>query len=203
MLKPQIMKNNYTLLWLLSLFTFSFISAQECPEILGSSSSATIIHFKIVDGSCSDYPSSISVASSTFDKLTCTGTDLKYGLTSGSPLSPFDTFSSDFGSGMICDYINGELRRETLSIEQLSNTVDEMRVFPNPLTNSNDINVLFSTSISAQINIFDLTGKIVLSEDISNASTKRISISSLNNGIYMLQVVADNVSTTRKIVVMK
>lgn len=203
MLKPQIMKNNYTLLWLLSLFTFSFLSAQECPEFLGSSSSSTIIHFKIVDGSCTDYPSSISVAGSTFDKLTCAGTDLKYGLTSGSALSPFDTFSSDFGSGMTCDYINGELRRETLSVEQFSNMIDAMRVFPNPLTNTNKVNVLFSNAITAQINIYDLTGKLVLSEEISNASTKRINISSLNNGIYMLQVVADNASTTRKIVVMK
>ncbi|MBT8265850.1 MAG: T9SS type A sorting domain-containing protein [Bacteroidia bacterium] len=197
------MKNNYTLLWLLSLLSFSFIDAQVCPETLGNSSTSTLVHFKIVSNSCIDYPSTISIAGSTFDKSSCNGTNLKYELSTGDPLSSEDTFSVDFGSGMVCDYLNGELRRETLSIDQFSNDVESVKVFPNPITTNSELNLHFSTSISAKIFIYDLIGKVVLDDEISNDSTKLLNVSNLNNGIYMLQIVTDTMSTTRKIVVMK
>ncbi len=197
------MKYNYALLWLLSLFTFSFINAQNCPETLGNNSTTTLIHFNIAEGSCNSYPSTITVEASTFSYKSCNGTNLKYELTSGAPLSIFDTFSADFGSGMVCDYLEGVLRQETLSIGQVSNVLESIKVFPNPITNGNEINVAFSKNISGHIYIYDITGKIVLSEEIAQATTKQINISSLNNGIYMLQIVAENASNTRKIVVMK
>ena len=197
------MKKNYAFLWLLSLFTISFSYAQECPEVLGESSSSTLIHFKIVDGTCSEYPSTIYVSGSEFEKAICSGEDLKYELMSGAPLSPHDTFSSDFGQGMVCDYINGELRRETLSIEQFSSTLESLRIYPNPLTSSDVVNIRFNDNLSASISIFDLTGKVVLKDEITNSNNKGVNIASLNNGIYMLQISGDKASITRKIVVMK
>jgi hypothetical protein len=197
------MKNYYTLLWLLSLFAFTNVNAQVCPETLGNSSTSTLIHFKIAANSCNSYPSQITVESSTFDKISCNGTNLKYQLSSGNPLTIFDTFSSDFGSGMICDYMDGLLRNETLSVEQISNGISDLRVFPNPLTEGNDLNVLFSKNVTAQIHVYDISGKLILKEELSNGISKQINISSLNNGIYLLKIEGENTSTSRKIVVMK
>lgn len=197
------MKKNYALLWLLSLLTVSFSYAQNCPEVLGASSNSTLIHFKINDGTCSEYPSTIYVSGSEFEKASCSGEDLKYELTSGAPITPHDTFSSDFGQGMICDYLEGLLRQETLSVEQFSANLESLRIYPNPLTSSNVVNVRFNENISASIQVFDLTGKIVLKDEITNSSSKGINISGLNNGIFMLQISGDNASITRKIVVMK
>ncbi|RZW45363.1 MAG: T9SS type A sorting domain-containing protein, partial [Flavobacteriaceae bacterium] len=56
---------------------------------------------------------------------------------------------------------------------------------------------------NCKIFIYDLIGKVVLDDEISNDSTKLLNVSNLNNGIYMLQIVTDTMSTTRKIVVMK
>lgn len=196
------MKINYALLWLLSLFTFSFINAQSCPETLGNQSTYDLIHFKIDSGTCSNYPSSITVEGSTFDKMSCNGTNLKYELSSGAPLTFEGTFSANIGTST-CDYLDGVLRMETLSIEQFSDVIKSLKVFPNPLTDAGDINIQFSKNISASINIYDLTGKVVLSDELVNTTAKQINVSSLNNGIYLLQIVADNSSTTRKIVVMK
>lgn len=196
------MKKNYALLWLLSLFTVAFINAQSCPETLGSQSTFDLIHFKIDPGTCNDYPSSIMAEGSTFTQKSCNGTNLKYELSSGSPLAMEDTFSVTIGTST-CDYLDGVLRQETLSIEQYSDTVKSFKVFPNPLTNTNEINIQFSKSISASINIYDLTGKVVLSDELVEKTAKQIDVSSLNNGIYMLQIVAENSTATRKIVVMK
>jgi len=190
-------------LWLLSLFTFANLNAQVCPETLGNSSTTTLIHFKIAASTCSDYPLTISVEGSTYDRISCNGTNLKYELSSGAPLTIFDTFSADFGSGWTCDYLDGVLRDDTLSIENISVGFKDLKVFPNPLTNSKSMNLMFNKNVSAQINIYDLTGKLVISDEIANESVKQINISSLYSGIYMLQVVADNTSTSRKIVVMK
>ncbi|NND51130.1 MAG: T9SS type A sorting domain-containing protein [Flavobacteriaceae bacterium] len=196
------MNKNYALLWLASLFTFSFINAQSCPETLGNQSTNDLIHFKIDPGSCSEYPSFITVEGSTFDKMSCNGTNLKYELSSGSPLTYAETFSASIGTST-CDYLDGVLRQETLSVEQYSDALYSLKVFPNPLTEADVINLQFNKNITASINMYDLTGKVVLSDELVNRTAKQINVSSLNNGIYMLQIVAENSSTTRKIVVMK
>ncbi len=196
------MKKNYFLFWLLPFLSISFANAQFCPENLGDASTISLVHFKIEMGSCEDYPSSISIAGSVFDKMSCDGTNLKYDLTSGAPLSDPLTFSSEFGFGT-CDYLDGELRRQTLSLEDFESTIESVKVYPNPQTDNNDINIAFTKNMSGDINVFDLTGKLVLKDKISNVAHKQVSISTLNNGIYMLQIVADGSSTARKIVIMR
>lgn len=186
--------------FLLFVMSFQLINAQSCPTSIGNSSTTTRPHFKISSGTCNDYPNSISIDGSTFSKGACNGTNLYYDLTSGPALSSDDTFTANFGNGD-CVYVNGTL--QTLSIETEENPVSKTKVFPNPIAESDVLNLLFNKNVSGQLNLFDVTGKLVFRDAISNTNMKKINISGLNNGIYMLQIVADNVSSTRKIVVMK
>lgn len=185
------------------LFAFTYVNAQVCPETLGNSSTKTLIHYKIADNSCGDYPLSISVEGSTYDQISCNGINMKYQLSSGSPLTIFDTFSADFGYGMTCDYISGVLRDETLSIDQVSDGFNDLKIFPNPLTEGNEIHVRFSQNVSVKLHVYDISGKIVLTKEIANAFSEKLNISGLNNGIYLLKIEGDNASTSRKIVIMK
>ena len=195
------MKNYYAVLWLfVSLITTNLINAQGCPEELGNQTSDTLIHFKIEANTCEYYPDSITVEGKSFDKKSCNGTNLKYELVSGTPLTYEDTFSAEMGFGT-CDYLNGELRRETLSVEQIS-ILDTMKIYPNPVTSGNTVHLDFTTVVEGQLRVFDLTGKQVITDQISQTSTKLLDISTLNNGVYLLQIAAEDSTTSRKIVIM-
>ena len=196
------MKINYAILWLLPLFSISLITAQNCPQTLGESSTDILVHFKISEGDCDDFPPSISIQGSLFDKKYCDGVDLKYELNSGNPIPIYNTFSVDLGFGT-CEYLNGEIRRETLGVETISETINSLRIYPNPVSSGDEINVSFNRNIDADIMIYDLTGKLVMKNNISSSSTKSLNISTVNNGIYMLQIVAENSVTSRKFVIMR
>jgi hypothetical protein len=195
------MKNNYIIAIFVFLLSIQLGNAQECPYEIGNSSTVTDPHFKIVPATCADYPDMITIDGSTFTKVICNGSNLFYTLDAGqTPLSSSVSFVADFGFA-VCTYLNSQL--QTLSVESFSHSINSLRVFPNPLTGSDQLSVQFDKNVSAQLNIYDLTGKLVISEEIENSSTKQIHISSLNSGVYMLQIVADSASTSRKIVVMK
>ena len=196
------MKINYTILWLLPLFSISLITAQNCPQTLGESTSDILVHFRIDQGNCDDFPSSINIQGSLFDKEYCDGIDIKYELKEGSPIPIYDTFSVDLGFG-ICEYLEGEIRRETLGVETISETINSLRIYPNPVASGDEININFNRSLDADIKIYDLTGKLVMKDNISSSSTKSLNISTVNNGIYMLQIVAENSATSRKFVIMR
>lgn len=92
------------------------------------------------------------------------------------------------------------------SINENSN-VFGMGVYPNP-TNA-DANVSFSLNNAADVNITvtDLSGKVVYSNALGNvaAGTTEVVLNTaaLSNGIYMINVAADNAVSTEKLVIRK
>ena len=196
------MKINYAILWLLPLLSISLLNAQNCPETLGESSTDILVHFRIDEGDCQDFPSSISIQGRLFDKKYCDGIDLKYELNIGDPLPIYDTFSVDLGFGL-CEYLDGVIRRENLSVDSISENINSLRVYPNPVSSGDEINISFGRDLDADIMIYDLTGKLVMKDNISSSSTRSLNISTVNNGIYMLQIVAENSATSRKFVIMR
>jgi len=199
------MKQNYYLFMLLTFLTVNVIHAQfVCPELLGNQTTVTTIHYKIAGGSCSNYPNNILVTynsySQSFTKTSCNGSNLKY-TTDGLPLPVVDSFTTYFGlAGNICQYQNGVL--VTLSDNQV--TLDEqVIIFPNPIMYGDDIKIKFRSNMSAKLNLYNVTGKLVLSDEVNDSDSKRMTTSNLTNGIYMLQIESDNQSATRKILIMK
>jgi len=198
------MKKNYILLTLLVFLTSNIIYAQfACPESLGPQSTTTTIHFKITAGTCSSYPANIFVAegaySETFTLSSCTGTNLKY-TTTGSPLPVADSFASFFPNGGTCNYLNGTL--VTLSDDEVS-LKDKVLIYPNPVLNGDNLSIKFKFNLSAKLELYNVTGKLVLSDAVSNQDKKEVNTNALANGIYMLKISTDNASTTRKVVIMK
>ena len=80
------------------------------------------------------------------------------------------------------------------SIEENSQIIN---IFPNPT--SEYINIESINNID-EIRIFDIQSRVVFSEKI-NSKTKRINISNLSTGIYITEVLIDNIITRKKFVI--
>jgi hypothetical protein len=199
------MKKNYSLFMLLVLLFANFIHAQfACPELLGTQTTTTTIHFKISAGTCNSYANQIFVSyqgySATFTKSSCNGVNLKYSSPPGQPLPIADSFSTSFPGGGVCQYINGTL--VTLSDNEVSLS-DKVLIYPNPVLNGDRLTIKFGSNIAAKLEIYNVTGKLVLSDVVNNDHSKEVNTNALYNGIYMLKISTDEASTTRKFVIMK
>jgi len=94
----------------------------------------------------------------------------------------------------------------SLSVNENEN-VFGMAVFPNPA--NSDANVSFSLNNAADVNITitDLSGKVVYTDNLANVSagTTEVSLNTaaLSNGVYMINVAADNAVSTEKLIIRK
>jgi len=198
------MKKNYLFLFLLAILSVNLIHAQfACPELLGTQSTTTSLQFKINPGSCASYPNNLYATyqgiSVNFLRASCNGTNLKYNAISGSLPDP-DDFVVFFQGGGVCTYQNGVL--VTLSDDEISFS-DKVLIYPNPVLNGNELNIKFKSNISAKFEMYNVAGKLVMTDEVSNQDTKTIKTNALSNGIYLLKISSDNASTTRKVVIMK
>ncbi|PWI30347.1 hypothetical protein DI383_07790 [Flavobacteriaceae bacterium LYZ1037] len=197
------MKNYYLfLLTVMAMFSFNQSYAQFCPPT-GFTNGTSLYFFYDAGGvMCGDRPNTISVGASEFTMAVCESGYSIYDLTSGAPVANINYFIADFGIGT-CEYTNGDLTEETLSISQVDDVVKTTKVFPNPLTSGNSIHLIFSSHLNGKVNVYDVTGKIVLSSEINNLSRKEIDASSLANGVYLLKIDAGSSSITKKVIIMK
>jgi hypothetical protein len=95
------------------------------------------------------------------------------------------------------------LTNETLSIGQVEAILNTLKVYPNPVTNGNILNVKFSNHLSADIHLYDVTGKLVLTNKIDNLNHQKVDVNQLPNGMYFLKIGIDNLTITQKVVVMR
>jgi hypothetical protein len=77
------------------------------------------------------------------------------------------------------------------SVSEL-NYSNKMNVFPNPATNNITVSMDRTIANIADINIFDITGKLMMNVSGVNASEKNIELSNLNKGIYIVNIVLSN-----------
>ncbi|MDU8886114.1 T9SS type A sorting domain-containing protein [Yeosuana sp. MJ-SS3] len=197
-------KNYYFCVLLVFLFT-NFIYAQAtCPESFGNQGSQTVIHFKIQAGTCNDYSQTILVTldsyNQVFTKTSCNGTNLKYTSTGSNLPNSTLTFNVRFVSnGLDCQYVNGVLA--TLS-DRDAELNQQINIYPNPVSSS-DFTVKIGKNITGSLNLYNLSGKLVSRNTINNLNSKDINVSNLTNGVYMLNIVTDEASVTRKVIIMK
>jgi hypothetical protein len=82
-----------------------------------------------------------------------------------------------------------------------------LAAFPNPATSEVSINFGLSKSGKAEIEIFDVTGKLINSLKLDNLEignhTTKIDISNLNSGVYMYSVKSNNAKMFSKFTVVK
>jgi len=73
----------------------------------------------------------------------------------------------------------------------------QISLYPNPVQNI--LNIALSNTVVEQVNIFDANGRLV--RQIGNISNSmRIDVSSLNKGLYYLQIIGDQKLITKKFV---
>jgi|GEM_PF-3124465 hypothetical protein len=92
-------------------------------------------------------------------------------------------------------YIN-ILNPATTSINQLSNN-NAINIYPNPAQNNFTIET--SSNEKQTVSVFDITGKLVLSQTINGKTN--IDISNFTNGVYFIQVQTNTNVITKKIIV--
>ena len=89
----------------------------------------------------------------------------------------------------------------TTSTDELSD--EDVKIYPNPAVN----NVMLEyrdLSDGAYINVFDAQGKMVLRQTLTqNSGAANIDVQNLLGGIYMVRVISDNQSITKRILITK
>ncbi|OUR92264.1 hypothetical protein A9Q87_07225 [Flavobacteriales bacterium 34_180_T64] len=195
------MKNNYAIvLFLFMLFSTNLSKAQSCPPTGFSDTMSLFFFYDTGTSVCVDRPITISVDGSVFTLIDCADTYSVYDLTSGAPLSNPNMFLADFGFGT-CEYTNGVLTDEVLSIDQIEVVFGNIKVFPNPLINSELLYIKFNAPLIAELNLFDVTGKQILRIKSDGEFAKTLDLNHLTNGMYFLQINSLGHAITKKIVV--
>ena len=70
----------------------------------------------------------------------------------------------------------------------------EFQIFPNPSNENITLSSNFQINNPTKINIYNLTGKLVLSENVAikNGGSENINVSSLRSGVYLLEIKNSN-----------
>ena len=83
----------------------------------------------------------------------------------------------------------------SLAVNQ--NTISGLSVYPNPVTNG-VFNITTDANAERTVTVFDVLGKQVLKTTTSDSS---INVSSLNAGVYMVQITEEGKTATKKLVI--
>lgn len=197
------MKNIYTLLVLIvALFYVNSSTAQVCPANGFTNSTSLFFFYDAGSLPCEERPDTVTVDGSVFTLDSCSPSLSIYDLTSGSPVSDINLFTVDFGTAT-CEYTSGDLTDETLSRETFETILNALVVFPNPVSGNENLNIVFGKNISANIQLYSVTGKLILSDAFTNLSRKELSLSNLVNGVYLLKISTNETTVTRKVIVTK
>jgi hypothetical protein len=76
-------------------------------------------------------------------------------------------------------------------------TIEGLSFYPNPVSNGK-VYITSKSSLSKEVTIFDILGKVVLQSTIS---TKELNVSSLSPGIYMIKIKEGEATATRKLII--
>ena len=114
-------------------------------------------------------------------------------------------YAATYGRGTFRNeyfYILGEEEHSFVSSEK-----QELTIFPNPVVHSGNVSCYLYKTGNAQINIFDMQGRIVKSLNYNKLqtgnNTLKFDVETLNKGTYILQLVAGSKSSTSKFVIIK
>ena len=89
-------------------------------------------------------------------------------------------------------------------IENHASVVTNMVVFPNPSTETINVNLNLKTSQKVSIELTDITGKLILTKDagiLACESKQTININSISKGTYLVRVITESGVEVRKIVI--
>jgi hypothetical protein len=92
------------------------------------------------------------------------------------------------------------IRTNDTSLSTIENTIDNISIFA--LNNSKELIVNGQVDVNSTLNLFDIQGRLVLNTKLdSSLSQNRIDVSSLNGGVYIVNVENNGQQKTQKIII--
>lgn len=91
----------------------------------------------------------------------------------------------------------GSLAQESKNVKNQDGSSESLGVYPNPVSNGK-VFVYSKNTLSKEIVIFDVLGKIVLQTTLN---TKELNVSVLPAGIYIIKIKEGELVSTRKLVI--
>lgn len=125
----------------------------------------------------------------------------KVGLTPGSYIHNTASILFDFNAAIVTNTTQNMIIISTPEGIGNINIEDKtLNVYPNPASES--ITITSKNGLNnATINLYDLTGKIILQKTSIRGSNSLLNLSSLQKGIYLLEVIDNGKQTRRKIAI--
>ena len=80
---------------------------------------------------------------------------------------------------------------------QESTSIEGLNLYPNPVTNGK-VYISSKNDLEKEIIIFDVLGKKVLQ---TNISTKELNVSNLSPGVYIIKIIEENATSSRKLII--
>jgi hypothetical protein len=76
-------------------------------------------------------------------------------------------------------------------------SIEGLSFYPNPVSNGK-VYITSKSTLSKEVTIFDILGKVVLQSTINS---KELNVSSLSPGIYMIKIKEGEATATRKLII--
>lgn len=95
-------------------------------------------------------------------------------------------------------------QRWNVSVEDVKYNSDNIAVYPNPANDQLNVRLLFAESNAVNIELFDLTGKVVASPNRNQAISPNqytIDVADLSKGVYILKVTNGTKVSTSKVTI--
>ena len=86
-----------------------------------------------------------------------------------------------------------------VSIKPIVEKITKVSVYPNPANSNFNIEIP-EGFVGGELSIIDLTGKNVIKERVTQSNTKRIDISNLNDGIYLIRMANGSAHFTDRLI---
>ncbi|MBQ0769948.1 MAG: T9SS type A sorting domain-containing protein [Bizionia sp.] len=112
------------------------------------------------------------------------------------PLEVVFSVRNTANNGVIIDHVV-LAKSETLSTNKIENIEDTFSVYPNPTT-TGFVNIKSAIHGAIAISVYDVLGKQVISTLVNN---NRLNVSSLDSGVYIMQLNQNGVTTSKKLVI--
>ncbi|MDD2413307.1 MAG: T9SS type A sorting domain-containing protein, partial [Bacteroidales bacterium] len=114
-----------------------------------------------------------------------------------------DIFFVDANTGFTVGNNGRTLKTTNGGVGITENTVEnQINVFPNPASDLLTLNIDNKNNGDLTINIYNLIGMLVKTE-VLNQNQNQISLESLNNGVYMLEVKSKEWTKKQKLIIKK
>lgn len=148
------------------------------------------------DGSIANtrYPSHTYAAAGTYQV-----TLYIYDTLSGCSNFYHDTITVDTSGILRAGFSVSVIKAEPVSIED-RNELENITMYPNPATSSVNLN-FGKVYDKLLVNIFDVSGKVMFTNTVSNQGNSIINTSNFVSGIYMVQLISGNSNSMLKLII--